>query len=385
MLYEKAWAKLFGTYQILESTSLEQMLRDSTGAPVETYACKDMETVWNILTEASTQGYIILASINNEQAKISPEEIYSRGLNPLYANTVLDISLSSSSENRIIKLRNIWNDQHTWRSQAINEEADEEKKIINMTLKEFFLIFTHIHVCQYNERLIYKSITNRHVHQAYSITKFTCNTPMKTTLELIQNDHRLYRGDPTYAYSNSRFLIFRVTNSRPYYIKGSFSTSKYNTLRINLEEGDYYIVGIVDWKDKVYDFTLSAYSDAEINFERIHYSDNPDIISELLKAYMEDQSIPRPLSKSGNKEIVKYEKAVEDLKIKIELYMNNSTTKQVNVRKKLVKMENTNLLNVAPEEENDEVEFKLWPQTSKVVITGTNDVSRPSNYASEDM
>jgi len=254
-----------------------------------------------------------------------------------------------------------------------------------LNLKEFFLIFTHIHVCQYNERLVYSSITNRHVHQAYSITKFTCDTPMKSTIQLIQNDHRLYRGDPTYDYSNSRFLIFKITNGRPYYIKGSLSTSKYNSLKINLEEGQYYIVGIVDWKDKVYDFTLSAYADAEIKFERVHYSDNPDIISELLLAYMEDQSVPRSLVKSGNKEFVKYEKSVEDLRMKIELYMNNSTTKQASIRKKLTKMENTNLLNVAAIEDRDEVEFKLWPQTNTVVITGASDVTKPSTYVSEDM
>ena len=94
------------------------MLRDSTGAPCETYPCRDPETVWNILTEASTQGYIILASIDSKDSKVAPEEIYSRGLNPLYANTILDISLSSSSENRIIKLRNIWNSEHTWKSQS---------------------------------------------------------------------------------------------------------------------------------------------------------------------------------------------------------------------------------------------------------------------------
>jgi len=130
MIYEKAWAKVFGTYQVLETTSIEQMLRDSTGflffyiclnyllgAPCITYECKNMEEIWNILCEASAQGNIIIASTQEGNKKLRAEEIYKKGLNPLYGNTVLDVSLTrTSSEVRTIKLRNIWNSEYEWES-----------------------------------------------------------------------------------------------------------------------------------------------------------------------------------------------------------------------------------------------------------------------------
>ncbi len=81
-----------------------------------THQCDDIENVWNVLCEASTQGHIIIASYKEERGKPNPEEVYKAGLNPFYGNAVLDVSftVTSPSQTRSIKLRNIWNEEYTW-------------------------------------------------------------------------------------------------------------------------------------------------------------------------------------------------------------------------------------------------------------------------------
>jgi len=221
----------------------------------------------------------------------------------------------------------------------------------------------------------------RHVPQAYSIAKFSSQMMSDCFFEIVQIDHRFYRGDPRYQYSPSRFLIFRIIDGQPYYVGGNISTSKYNTLKMNLPEGNYYVVGILDWKGEVYDFNFSAYSESDIHFERIHYKDNPDIISQLLKSYIEDQSSAKTPSK--NKDFVKYEQTIDELELKVELFMNNSNTKTLNLKKKIMKSENASLLNVVPTERN-ELQIKIYPQSSTAILIGSLNISKPFRYHYED-
>lgn len=250
-----------------------------------------------------------------------------------------------------------------------------------MTLKEFMSIFTHISVCKYNENYIYRALTMRHVHQAYSIAKFTCDIPMECFFELTQIDHRFYRGHPNYQYSTSRFLLFKLNEEGYSLVGGNLSRTKYNTLKTNLSEGTYYVIGIVDWKHDVYDFTLSAYGEGEVRFERVHYRDNPDFIATLLRSNMEQTVAPKLLNR--NQEFCKYEKTIEELNLKAELYVNKSSTKTLGIRKRVIKVDNSSLLNAVVDDKNS-IEMEVLPQKDKIIIVGAEDVTRPISYQSED-
>jgi len=256
-----------------------------------------------------------------------------------------------------------------------------QEKIIFMTIQEFFSIYSHIHVCHYNENFMYNHITMRHVPQVYSIAKFSTHVNSDCFFELTQIDHRFYRGDPKYQYSISRFLIFKIIDGQPYYIGGNISTSKYNTLKMNITEGNYYVVGVLDWKGDVYDFNFSAYSEGDVYFERVHYNENPDIISQLFKPYIEDKTAAR--TPSRNKDFLKYEKTIDELQLRVELFVNNSNSKTLNLKKKISKMENASLLNIVPNEKND-IETQAFPQSSKLILVGSSQFSKPFVYVYED-
>ena len=221
----------------------------------------------------------------------------------------------------------------------------------------------------------------RHVHQAYSIAKFKCDMPMQCIFDAIQIDKRFLRGDPNYEYSNSRIFLFKDNGEQQTFIGGGFSTSKYNTLRVDLTEGNYYLVGMLDWRNEVYDFTISAYAEGEIVFERVHYRDNADLLSYMLESYMAEQTSPKMLAK--NPEFMKYEKSVEELQMKIELFVNKSSTNTLNVHKKITKSENASLLNLPLGEKND-LSITVLPESSKIVLVGNDDCSKPFIYHYED-
>ncbi len=44
---EKAWAKIFGSYERIESGTCREALRDLTGAPTKSYFIEDSETKKN--------------------------------------------------------------------------------------------------------------------------------------------------------------------------------------------------------------------------------------------------------------------------------------------------------------------------------------------------
>ena len=94
-------------------------LINKAGAPCQTYALEDLQQTWGLLYDAISQGSVIVASIQSGLGNLSDQEIYKRGLNPLYANAVLDISLTESVpfNERMIEIRNIWNEEYVWQGQ----------------------------------------------------------------------------------------------------------------------------------------------------------------------------------------------------------------------------------------------------------------------------
>ncbi len=263
-----------------------------------------------------------------------------------------------------------------------DKKAEEylQEKIIFMTLQEFYSIFGQIHVCHYNEQFIYNQITMRHFPKAYSIAKFSCPVASECIFELVQIDHRFYRGDPNYQYSPSRFMIFKLVDDCPQYIGGSFSTKKYNHTQMNLTEGEYFVISMMDWKEEVYDVSFSAYSEADIKFERIHYNDNPNIIASLFKSFLEDGT-KKYLSK--DKALTLQQKAINELQINIELIMNTSGSNAFTLKRDIIALENASLLTAHISESNN-FELQIAPRSSKAIIVGVHNGLRPVTFNYND-
>lgn len=70
---EKAWAKIFGSYERIESGTCREALRDLTGAPTKTFFNKDdntggynAEILTNLKDALLLNNYIVTASAEEE-------------------------------------------------------------------------------------------------------------------------------------------------------------------------------------------------------------------------------------------------------------------------------------------------------------------------------
>jgi len=61
LLLEKAWAKLFGSYYIINAGFTEDALRDLTGAPCENIMHDD-ESLWDKVYKGNQANYIMTAA-----------------------------------------------------------------------------------------------------------------------------------------------------------------------------------------------------------------------------------------------------------------------------------------------------------------------------------
>ena len=70
LLLEKAWAKIFGSYQRIEGGTTGEALPALTGAPTQMILhaeTEDKEFIWNTIKEADAKDYVIATSVSSDR------------------------------------------------------------------------------------------------------------------------------------------------------------------------------------------------------------------------------------------------------------------------------------------------------------------------------
>ena len=106
MILEKAWAKVYGSYERTERGTSDAALRDLTGAPAVTY--KFEEGTWESILEAINNEFIISASAGNN--KSSKQILEGIGLIGSLSYAVIKAQEvdTSSGKVKLVSLRNPW-------------------------------------------------------------------------------------------------------------------------------------------------------------------------------------------------------------------------------------------------------------------------------------
>lgn len=119
MLIEKAYAKVFGSYEIIESGLTGVGLNALTGAPFE-YLCKDSKnkvdanSAWDFISTHTSMNHILVGSTENNDRNGN------LGLVSTHAYTILDcqeVNVSTKKgkkKERILKLGNPWG-RYEWK------------------------------------------------------------------------------------------------------------------------------------------------------------------------------------------------------------------------------------------------------------------------------
>lgn len=107
LLLEKAYAKIYGGYDVIEGGVPPYALRDLTGAPYDFLESNDPQELWNFIKESDDRKYLITCYTKNAQTR---EERNPLGIVSGHAYSILDAKEVHTIEGteRIIQIRNPW-------------------------------------------------------------------------------------------------------------------------------------------------------------------------------------------------------------------------------------------------------------------------------------
>lgn len=118
LLLEKAWAKIYGSYQRIEAGLTGEALPFLTGAPSGTYMHEryywNPDKLWELIENADEKGFVMttaVASESNSTAKWNANDARSAGLVDAHAYSLiaaLEIDIGLLQKQKLLMIRNPW-------------------------------------------------------------------------------------------------------------------------------------------------------------------------------------------------------------------------------------------------------------------------------------
>lgn len=302
-LIEKAYAKIFKSYEAIVSGSPTFALNSLTGAPTDyfdlegssiTDSSQKEEAVWEYLHLMLMNGFLTVASTTDETMNKSKLRLSQKGIVKEHAYTVLGIAevrAPSGTPDRIIKLRNPWarmewkgdwsDDSPLWTPEAKAQVGGLEKKndgIFWMNVKDFLKCFSDISTCKFNPSYHYSFIKiekrAQTVQKNLALVKFRVKKSMAAYLTIFQKERRHFQSGKDYEYSFLRANLVKLApnNSSKLevieHINADFQAKQALTFEHTLKEGEYLLMVEVFWNQEYYnDFVIGAYAEDKIVFE----------------------------------------------------------------------------------------------------------------------
>ena len=315
-ILEKAYAKVFGSYNLISERSMESILKDLTCAPVITLDSFG-DNLSNELLEAYKRKWIIMAGAGDTIA--SEDLLRDLGLPPnidheislVYKLTEENINQITSNSlniptnddyNTVLKIRNLlgkiewigdwsdysglWNDNF---KNILNYNMGE--KSFYMNLKDFKLYFSRIKICKYMENYKYQSISVSQKPEEYALVKIKAkkedvildNDNNGCYISFIQEEKRSGK-DKKNRYGLGRLILCKLNNNNEIqYIKGKMGQEREIVLEHQMQyKGEEYLLFCqLDKINKKTEFVISVYSSNNTELEILPVEDYPNILEKI--------------------------------------------------------------------------------------------------------
>lgn len=377
MLIEKAWAKIFGNYEVTEGGMTSDVMNVLTGAPCVDLESEDPEFMSKMM-EYNKKHYVITGACYNQDVRESKfKEV---GLVPAHAYSVLNV-YQEKNEN-ILEIRNPWG----WESQewtgkwsdswagwtsslrqkySITADNKDDGRFF-MCESDFKKYFDYVTVCKVHDLYYRMSTLINQPVGAYTVLKMNLSAASHCFFMLNQRDQRFFRKHLGNDHSYSFARIFIVKKGK--LIDSICKDERITTLECNLEEGDYEIFISVDFvNDKRYDANFSYYGAEKVTMSRTRSSnDDPQLVN-MAKAIIEDGCN----AKSQNKQYSQETSINNDMGCVL-VGFTNVTDSQVQFDKKLSL--DPQLLKLAPFQSDFSGKVSLLPRGTFVLYVYIVDI-----------
>lgn len=278
LILEKAYAKAYGSYDLISGGDVMHTLRDFTGAPYEILEniSGDSEELWKQLTSSMQKNYIVVA-YRNQQVGANDGRLIPLG----QSHTVVDcveVNDSFGRPTRLVLIRNVWSDwkwagdwsdkSQLWTPELKLKLADwnPDEGLCWLSLQDFIQLYQSVGICQVEPFHFTNHIKIPDViGQGKHVIRFDVDSTGLYTLSIDQNDPRLCSNGQMsngIKFQNSyfRILLGKLTASEIEFRACRMSHLKSIFLKAKLEAGSYIALVDAYWdKNSVREFTFGVY------------------------------------------------------------------------------------------------------------------------------
>ena len=315
-ILEKAYAKVYGSYNLIAERSMESILKDLTCAPVITLDSFG-DNLSKELLEAYKKKWIIMAGAGDTAA--SEDLLRDLGLPPnadheiclVYKLTEDNINQITSNSlniptnddyNTVLKIRNLlgkiewigdwsdysglWNDNF---KSILNYNSGE--KSFYMNLKDFKLYFSRIKICKYIENYKYQSINVSQKPEGYVLIKIKTsknddvvldNHNNKAYISFIQEEKKVGKERKN-SFGLGRLILCKLHKNDIQYIKGKMGQEREIVLEHQMQyKGEEFLLFCqLDKINKKIQYVISVYSSLNIELEILPLEQFPNILEKI--------------------------------------------------------------------------------------------------------
>ena len=268
LLLEKAYAKLHGSYMLLEKGQSHEALLDLTGSPTEyldfsSKKCKDLQVrnqFWSYLLEQDQLGTLISASCAPDCTESSNIDI-----EPVAGCSYTIMQFLEVNNEKLLQIRNpfgvfSWKGDWSasspkWTKEAIrrvNPSLDEDDGTFYMSFDDFLNRFTAISLCRVRTfyearvqgRFCRVSIAERNTVVSKFYYCIDVSEPCKLFISIHQEDERIFGVESKRAYLDVGLVVLkRASGDQPdvCYYRPNCNKREVD-LEVDLEPGSYIIL-----------------------------------------------------------------------------------------------------------------------------------------------
>jgi len=391
LLAEKVWAKMYKNYIACEAGFMDEALEYLLGTPASRHVTENQEIseIWNILSEADKNKYILCAGTNGQVT----EEM---GLVANHAYSI--ISLHQDAKYQIVKLRNPWG-KFEWKGDFSDDSPlwNEELKtkvgythaddgLFCMTIQDFKKCFEFYSIGVYHEGWEYTYIESECTKDHAEYFTFTVTDPCEIYLRIHQSDKRNLpeSEQDAFKYSSGDLILARAKQDGTYspvltdvknIHSGTFwgARSIYPSKQMKLDitqPGDYVIRTKMRWRYGTSGkYTLSAYAPFKIEMEKTEPI--KDFLPQLLRNIAK-KAEQKPMGDGCTMASAFYS-------YYLYVYLNNPTKKKWVIDIDFTKLQNLKLSKGWKQGEK-KFHIEVGPQQSEIAILKKIDVTGGASY-----
>ena len=393
MLLEKAWAKVNGNYENSIKGFVSEAFRALTGAPVVFFKHMYIQDIWEEISEADKNKYIICAS--SGEGQLNKARYDEMGLISEHAYSVISAILvdTQSGEERLLKLRNPWghkewlgkwsDNDESWTDELRQRLGWEEKNdgVFFMCVEDYLSYFRTTVICKLHEDFISNSIRCKHNTGEYNLIKITIEDEGKIFFTVSQLNQRWARRQQEYEPSFVRMLLSRILAEDEddcedfplQYIEGKCWKDEDTTIEWDWVPGKYLAFIEIHWFDdkQFNDLVFRTYSKISPKIEEINKDEYPNFLKDTMKSWARSSSVVKTYEEKGEPDIFRCFSITESKAEYGFLYYENNSAGTV--LREIVKFGELEHLKIMPPYGGDSVEVKVNPGENEIVLLNRDD------------